>query len=66
MPKMLQDVPCMAGIQHARPSASKGHWQKSALQAELICIADFDPSGLGGYAAALHDRQVLQALTQNQ
>lgn len=27
-----------------------------AEKAELICIADFDPSGLGGYAAALHDR----------
>lgn len=25
-------------------------------KAELICIADFNPSGLGGYAAALHDR----------
>lgn len=27
-----------------------------AEKAELICIADFNPSGLGGYAAALHDR----------
>ena len=23
---------------------------------ELICVADFDPEGLGGYAEALHDR----------
>ncbi|CAJ1460390.1 unnamed protein product [Effrenium voratum] len=27
-----------------------------AQQADLICIAEFDPSGLGGYAEALHDR----------
>eukprot|EP00931_Biecheleriopsis_adriatica_P094183 TRINITY_DN67860_c0_g1_i1.p1 TRINITY_DN67860_c0_g1~~TRINITY_DN67860_c0_g1_i1.p1 ORF type:complete len:435 (-),score=91.24 TRINITY_DN67860_c0_g1_i1:44-1321(-) len=27
-----------------------------AEKAELICIADFDPKGLGGYAEALHDR----------
>ena len=36
-------------------------WKKpgATVAAELICIADFDPSGLGGYAAALHDRQAV-------
>ncbi|CAE7282334.1 sua5 [Symbiodinium natans] len=27
-----------------------------AEKVELICVADFDPEGLGGYAEALHDR----------
>ncbi|CAE7571843.1 sua5 [Symbiodinium sp. CCMP2592] len=27
-----------------------------AEKVELICLADFDPEGLGGYAEALHDR----------
>lgn len=26
-------------------------------EAELICISDFDPKGMGGYAEALHDRR---------
>ena len=41
-------------------------WKKpgATVEAELICIADFDPSGLGGYAAALHDRQAVAEQNQ--